>query len=87
MASTPSTTCSRNPADDRASAIARTGIFTPVLECTQVMASSRVVGRIRASRRLTISSVLADAGSSCTRTRSTSADALPAARRSASWVE
>ena len=46
------------------SAIARTGSFTPVLECTQVSATSRVSGRMASRTRLTIwSALLALSGS------------------------
>ncbi len=47
-----------------ASAIARIGSFTPVLECTQVTATIRVRGVRAADSRLTIWSTLAVAGSS-----------------------
>ena len=44
--------------------MARIGSITPVLECTQVTATTRVRGPTAAMRRVTISSTSACSGSS-----------------------
>ena len=52
----------RSPASRTTAAISSIGSFTPVLECTQVIATARVRGRIAARRREAISSADAVAG-------------------------
>jgi hypothetical protein len=68
------------------SASARIGSLTPVLECTQVTATTRVRSVIAAASALTIWSWLALAGSVYRRTSRSGAPERSAFNRSASWV-
>ena len=63
---------------------ARTGILTPLLECTQVMPTTRVFGPMARFRFSTISSTDAAAGSSYSGTRRQLAPDFSTARRIAS---
>jgi hypothetical protein len=62
------------------------GSFTPVDECTQVTATTRVRGETAASSRPTSPSALAAAGASYSATLRTTAPLRAACRRRFSWV-
>ncbi len=75
-------TSSRSPAE-----ISCTGTRTPVLECTQVSATTRVFGVTASSSRFVMSATVAAAGSSYRSTRVISAPVRSSRSRSASSVE